>query len=299
MSRYHEMQVFASVAQLGSLAAAARQLSLSPATIIRAVAALETRLGTVLLCRSSRGVSLSPAGEQFATSCRSILQEITEAERSVTGIHTHPAGQLTVSLPLLAHRKFMPTALEYLDAFPDVQLLTLSREGVPKLLEEGIDVALVVGHLCDSSGYAVPVGTVKPMICGSPEYFATWGRPSTPEDISKHRIIHDTSMGHQAEWRLQCPAPARQFRTTPILTCSTRQAAIQAAVSGLGLTRCMNYEAHRHLQCGSLEPVLQDFTAPDLPVQLIYREGRKASARVRTFIDFAVPRLRLHPVFRH
>jgi DNA-binding transcriptional LysR family regulator len=293
------MKVFETVAQAGSLASAGRRLGLSTITIVRTVAALEARLNTVLLLRSSRGVSLSPAGEQFAASCRFILQEIAEAERSVTGLQSHPAGPLRVSLPLMAHREFMPIALAYLEAFPDVQLTTLATEGMPKLLEDGIDVAMVFGRLADSSGFALPIGAVKPMICGSPDYFTQWGRPTTPDDMKQHRTIVAASLGQPAEWRFQCSQSLRQIRTAPILSCTTQQAAIYAAVCGLGLTRCMSYEAHQELQGRLLEPVLQRFAPPDLPAQLVYREGRKATARVRTFIDFAVPRLRSHPIFHH
>jgi DNA-binding transcriptional LysR family regulator len=293
MSRYRQMQVFEAVVQAGSLAAAARRLELSPATIVRTMASLEARLGTALLLRSPRGVRLSQAGEHFAASCRLILEEIAEAERSVAGLQSHPAGQLTVALPLLmTHQVFMPIALAYLEAFPDVHMLTQARESLPKLLEQGIDVALVVGHLPDSSGFAVPIGTVRPIICASPAYLAKWGRPDTPEAVRDHRTILATAMGHMTEGR--CPGTRR----TPVLACTTQQAAITAAVSGLGLSRCMSYEVHQELQDGQLEAVLEDYAEPDLPAQLIYREGRKATARVRSFLDFAVPRLRLHPAFR-
>lgn len=296
MSRFHEMQVFEAVAQAGSLAAAARQLELAPATVVRAIAALEARLGSVLLLRSPRGVSLSAAGERFASSCQLILEEVAEAERSVSGIHSHHAGQLTVSLPLLmTHQVFMPIAVDYLEAFPDVQMRTRTREDMPKLLEEGIDVAFVVGHLPDSSGFAVSVGRVKPMICASPAYLARWGRPSSADDLRGHRTLLASSAGLGVEWRFHGDSPTRSLRTTPVLTCTTQQAAIRAAVAGLGLIRCVSYEVHQELRSGLLEPVLQDCAAPELPAQLIYREGRKACARVRTFIDFAAPRLRLHP----
>ncbi|HEX8544499.1 MAG TPA: LysR family transcriptional regulator [Pseudomonas sp.] len=299
MSRYRQIEVFAAVVQAGSLASAARSLALSPATIMRTVTALETRLGTVLLLRGPRGISLSHAGEQFAASCRLILEETAEAERSAAGLHSHPTGKLTVALPLLmANQVFTPLAVEYLDTFPAVQLLTLARESMPKLLEEGIDVALVVGHLPDSSNFAVSIGTVRPIICGSPAYLAQWGRPETADDLRAHRTLLATSTGHGADWRLHGDTFMHTVRTTQVLTCTTQQGAIHAAACGLGLIRCMSYEVHQELQSGRLEPVLQAFTAPDLPAQLIYREGRKASARVRTFIDFAVPRLRLHPALQ-
>ncbi|MFZ3153946.1 LysR family transcriptional regulator [Pseudomonas sp.] len=298
MSRYRQMQVFAAVVQAGSLAAAARQLALSPATIMRSIGALEARLNNTLLLRGPRGVDLSPAGEQFAVSCRQILEHTAVAERSAAGVHAHPAGQLTLSLPLLMDQQvLMPIALDYLDAFPDVQLVTRASEEVPNLLEEGLDIALVVGHLPNSSGFAMPAGRVQPIVCGSPDYLATWGRPQTPDDLRAHRSVLTTALGQHNEWRFRGERATRLVKPAPVLTCTTQRAAIHAATLGLGLIRCMSYEVHHELQSGLLEPVLSDFASPDLPAQLLYRDGRRAAARVRTFIDFATPRLRAHPAF--
>ncbi|MFS2155818.1 LysR substrate-binding domain-containing protein [Pseudomonas sp. Pseusp122] len=298
MIRYREMLIFEAVAQAGSLAAAARQLALSPATIMRTIASLETRLSNTLLIRGPRGVQLSQAGEQFAVSCRHILEQIDTAERYAAGIHTCPAGQLTVSLPLLMDQSvFTSLALAYLAEFPDVQVVTRTCVGIPKLLEEGIDIALVVGHLPNSSGFAVPLGMVKPVVCGSPAYLAAWGRPQTPDDLNNHRTVVTTATGLENEWRFCHEGSTRVIKPVPVLTCTTTRAAIHAATLGLGLIRCMSFEAHHELQGGVLEPVLSGFAGQALPAQLIYRDGRRADARVRTFIAFATPRLRSHPAF--
>ncbi|MEH6671021.1 LysR substrate-binding domain-containing protein [Halopseudomonas sp.] len=298
MSRYREMQVFAAVAQAGSLAAAARLLALSPATIMRTVATLEARLNNTLLLRGPRGVELSPAGDRFAASCRQILDQTETAERSATGVHACPAGQLNVSLPLLMDQQvFMPIALDYLAAYPEVTLLTRASEGVPNLLAENIDVALVVGHLPNSSGFAVPLGTAKPVVCAAPAYLAKWGRPQTPEDLKAHRSVLTTAAGEQNEWRFRGERGSRMVKPAPALRCTTLGGAIQAATLGLGLFRCMSYEARHELQSGQLETVLDDFVDQHLPVHLIYRDGRRAAGRVRTFIDFATPKLRAHPAF--
>ncbi|MGE8498886.1 MAG: LysR family transcriptional regulator [Pseudomonas sp.] len=300
MSRYQEMQVFAAVAQAGSLAAAARLLDLSSATVMRSVAALEARLNTVLLVRSPRGVSLSPTGEAFAASCRQILQGVLEAERSVLGLHSDPVGQLTLSAPLLmTPQVLLPITLGYLDAFPEVQVVTQSHDGIPRLLDEGIDIALVVGPLPNSSGFAIPVGTVRPVVCGAPGYLAQRGRPATPDDLRQHRLVTATSAGYVEAWRFRQGHAVQWIKPQPVLSCTTQQAAIRAAIAGLGLTRCLNHEVHQELQAGQLEAVLCDAAPEGLPVNLIYREGRRATVRVRTFLDFAVPQLRAHPAFNH
>lgn len=294
MNHHREMQVFLAVAQAGSLAAAARALQLSPATVMRTVTALEHRLDASLLLRGPRGVSLSSAGAAFADNCQRILQRLDEAERSVIGLHASPAGQLTLALPLLmTHQVLMPVAVDYLAAFPEVSMATLAREELPRLLEEDIDLAVVVGRLPSSSGFAVPLGQVRPVVCAAPAYFERWGRPASPQTLAAHRTIVTSSTGHVGEWRFAQEA----VKVAPRLTCSTPQASIRAALAGFGLTRCLSYEAHHELQTGQLLAVLEDFAAPPLPVQLYYREGRRAAARVRSFLDFAVPRLRAHPAF--
>ncbi len=295
MSPYREMQVLLAVAQAGSLAAAARALQLSQATVMRTVAALEQRLDCTLLLRGPRGVSLSAAGATFAESCERILQRVEQAEQSVMGLHASPVGQLNLALPLLmTHQVLTPIAVDYLAAFPEVSLATLARDESPRLLEEGIDLAVVVGHLPSSSGFAVPLGWARPLVCAAPAYLERWGWPTTPQALQVHRTIGCSSTGHAGEWRFADTV----VKLTPRLTCSTPQAAIRAALAGFGVTRCLSYEAYQELQSGQLLAVLENFAAAPVPVQLYYREGRRAAARIRSFLDFTVPRLRAHPAFQ-
>ena len=298
MNRYQQMHTFAAVAEAGSLAAAARLLGQSQATVMRTIAALEARLQNTLLLRGPRGVELSPAGELFAQHCRQILQQTEEAERSAAGLHASPEGQLTVALPLLMDLQvFTPIALAYLAAYPDVRLAIRTSDGSPRLLKDGIDVALVVGPLPSSSEFALPLGTVTPVVCASPAYLAKWGQPQTPEDLKSHRTVVTTAPGYDTQWQFTCERGSRVIKPAQVLTCSTQRAAIQAATLGLGLLRCMSYEAHDELQNGALLPVLGNYASPGVPAQLIYRHGRRAEARVRSFIDFATPLLRAHPAF--
>ncbi len=298
MSRFNEMQAFDAVVHTGSLAAAARHLQLSCATIRRTITALETRLHSTLLIRGPRGVSLSPAGEQFAQSCRYILAQTELAERSAAGLHASPEGQLTVALPLLFDLQvFTPIAMAYLEAFTDVRLNVQASEVAPRLLKEGIDVAVVMGHLPDSGDFAVQLGMVRPMVCASPGYLARCGRPASPDELKAHRAVSATVPGHAAQWRLSGGSAPRTARPAQGLSCTTQRGAILAATLGAGLVRCMSYEVYAELRSGKLEPVLADYAEPGLPVQLIYRNGRHADARVRSFVDLVTPLLRAHPVF--
>ncbi|MGY4495392.1 LysR substrate-binding domain-containing protein [Pseudomonas sp. TE3610] len=296
MGRYREMHTFVTVAQTGSLAAAARHLALSPATVMRTIAALEARLHSTLLIRGPRGVRLSPAGEQFAQRCEHILAQTEVAERAAAGLHASPEGQLTLAVPLLIDSQvFTPIAVAYLDAFPQVRLSIQACEGVPRLLKDGIDAAIVVGALPDSSEFALTVGKARPILCASPGYLSRWGRPGTLDELKAHRAVVVSSTGQEAPGR---NGAHRALKAAQVLTCTTQRGAIHAVTLGLGVIRCMSYEVHEELASGALEPILSGLAGEDVPVYLSYRHGRRAEARVRSFIDFAAPLLRDHPALR-
>lgn len=299
MDRQQQMQVFLAVSQTLSLAAAARQLELSAPTVTRAIDALEQRLNLALLQRSTRGVALTEAGERFAADCQRLLAQLQEAEASARGLHSLPRGLLTLSVPLLFGQEVMPgLLLEYLRQFPEVQLQVRYLDRQPNLHEEGVDVAVLAGALPDSSLFALKVGHIRRVVCASPAYLAAHGTPSRPEDLARHRIVHSSADARLPEWRFQVQGEIRHYPLRPRLSCTTNPAAIQAACGHGGLTRCMSYQVHERVQRGELVVVLRDFELPALPVQLVYREGRRAAARVRSFVDFAVSRLREHPALR-
>lgn len=296
MDRHHEMRVFQAVVADLSLAAAARSLQLSAPTVTRAIAALEQRLGVALLERSTRGVSLTAAGERFAGDCRRILREVDEAEASASGLHAQPRGQLKLATPLLFGQQLLtPILLDYLNAYPDVQIFAAYLDRVPNLHEEGVDVAVQVGNLPDSSLFALKVGSIRRLVCASPAYLAECGVPEQPGDLAQHRLVHSSADARLPEWRFQQQDRMLTLPFRPRLSCATNQAAIAAACRDAGLIRCMSYQVHELLEQGRLNRVLRDFEPPALPVHILYREGRKAAARVRSFVDFTVARLREHP----
>ncbi|TWC39630.1 DNA-binding transcriptional LysR family regulator [Pseudomonas sp. SJZ079] len=296
MDRYQQMRAFQAVAEDLSLAAAARRLSVSAATLTRAIATLEQRLGTALLSRSTRGVHLTEAGQRFALDCQRILHEVAEADESASGLHRQARGRLTLAMPLLFGQQVLtPILLDYLDAYREVQILGQYLDHVPNLHEEGVDVAIQVGELADSSLYALKVGSIRRVVCASPGYLAARGEPETPQSLDSAWIIHASADTRLPEWRFQHRGQALTVSLRPRLSCTTHQAAIAAACRGAGLTRCMSYQIHGQLQAGQLKTLLTDFELPCQPVHLVYREGRRAAARVRSFVDFAAAKLREHP----
>ncbi|RON38795.1 LysR family transcriptional regulator [Pseudomonas frederiksbergensis] len=296
MDRFQEMQVFAAVAQEQSFSAAARRLGMSAASVTRAVAALEKRIGTLLLTRTTRSVHLSEAGQRYLEDCRRILAEVQEAEDSAAGSHAQPRGQLTITAPVLFGDLFVtPLMVSYLNQFPEVTINGLLVDRVVSMVEEGIDVAVRIGELPDSNQHAIRVGEVRRVICASPAYLNAHGRPRHPEALAGAPVVATSSIGQLRTWPFLDKGQPISVRPEPRLVVTANQAAINAACLGLGFTRVLSYQVASKLAAGELEIVLADFELPPLPIHVVYQGGRKAPARIRSFVDFMVKALREHP----
>jgi DNA-binding transcriptional LysR family regulator len=292
MDRYHAMRVLVRIADTGGFAEAARQLHLSPPAVTRAVAGLEELIGARLLTRTTRSVKLTEAGQRYVEDCRRILAAIEEAEASAAGSFAKPTGVLTITAPVLFGQIYvMPIVTEFLDTYPEVTGRTLFLDRVTNLVDEGIDVAIRIGHLPDSSYSAIKVGSVRRVICGSLDYFERRGAPKHPSDLAGHRIIAATSAWTSLEWRFG-RGGATAVHVKPTLFCNSNEAAIIAARSGWGLTRVLSYQIGLDLLEGRLQTTLDEFEEEPLPIHVVHPEGRNASAKVRTFLEFTAARLR-------
>lgn len=299
MDRFQEMQVFVAVAQDAGFSAAARRLGLSAASVTRAVAALEQRIGTPLLVRTTRNVYLSEAGQRFLEDCRRILGDLQEAEDSAAGSHAQPRGQLTMTAPVLFGQSFVtPVLVDYLQQYPDVSVNALLLDRIVSMVEEGMDVAVRIGELPDSSQHAVRVGEVRRVVCASPDFFTRHGRPQHPEDLERMPIVASSAIGQIRNWTFLDAGQPLTVRPAPRLVVTANQAAITAACRGLGMTRVLSYQIASEVESGALEIVLADFELPPLPIHVVYQGGRNAPARVRSFVDFTVNALRKHPALR-
>lgn len=280
------------VAEAESFADAGRQLHMSPPAVTRIVSALEEVIGTRLLARTTRSVKLTEAGAQYFADCQRLLADLSEAEAIAAGAYGKPTGTLTVTTSAMFGTMFvLPLMTEYLDLYPDVIGRGLFVDRVVSMVDEGIDVAIRIGHLPDSGLTATRVGQVRRVICGSPIYFEKHGVPMSPSDLSRHRIIASTSAWTSLEWRFGVQKKST-VRVNPRLYCSTNEAAISAAASGWGLTRVLSYQIAPQLEAGELRTILSDYEEEALPIHVVHPEGRHASAKVRSFIDFAVGKLR-------
>lgn len=300
MDRFQEMQVFAAVAQDQGFSAAARRLGMSAASVTRAVAALEKRIGTSLLTRTTRSVHLSEAGQRYLEDCRRILAEVQEAEDSAAGSHTQPRGQLTITAPVLFGELFVtPLMVDYLTRFPEVSINGVLVDRVVSMVEEGIDVAVRIGELPDSNQHAIRVGEVRRVICGSPTFLTARGRPRHPQDLAQAPVIGTSAIGQLRHWPFLDAGEPLNVRPEPRLVVTANQAAITAAGLGLGFTRVLSYQVASKVAAGELEIVLAEFELPPLPIHVVYQGGRNAPARIRSFVDFAVNALREHPALQH
>lgn len=292
MDRLHCMRVFVKVADSGSFAGAARELHMSPPAVTRAIAYLEDLTGARLFLRSTRSVKLTAPGSRYVEDCRRILADIDEADASVGGSHATASGLLTVTAPVLFGQIYvMPLLVSFLTQHPAVTGRVLLLDRIVNLMEEGIDVALRIGHLPDSGYYAIRVGSVRRVVCGAPSYFKRNPVPQVPADLAAHTIIANTGSSAPLDWRFG-PEPKHSVALHPRLYCNSVDASISAAISGWGLTRALSYQVASAIEDGRLQIVLADHEETPLPVHVMHSEGRHISAKTRAFVDFLVAGLR-------
>ena len=286
MDRFDAMQAFVAVAERESFASAARKLKLSPSAITRLVAALEERLGARLLQRTTRSVTLTDAGTRYLERARRILADVEEAELAAEGERTRPSGRLVISAPLGFGRLHVsPVMAAYLQRYPEVSAELRLEDRVVNLVEDGIDLAVRIGILADSSLVARHVGEMRRIIVASPDYLKRHGEPKTPAEIAGHQTIRFGANTVTSEWRFA--DGAREFRLdiAPRFACNVADAAIQYAEQDGGLTGVLAYQAADAIRRGSLKIVLQKFEQPALPIHIVYPTSRLLSAKVRAFID--------------
>jgi DNA-binding transcriptional LysR family regulator len=286
MDRFDAMQAFIAVADLEGFAPAARKLGLSPSAVTRLIAALEERLGARLLQRTTRQVTLTDAGSRYLQRARRILADVDEAEDAVEGERTRPAGRLVISAPFGFGRLHVsPVVSAYLKRYPEVGIdLRLSDRRI-NLVEEGVDLAVRLGHLPDSTLVARHVGQMRRIVVASAGYLKRRGEPKRPAELANHDTIQFGAMTAQPDWHFVEDGREIRIAVTPRFTSNSSDAAIQYAEQDGGLTRVMAYQAAESLKAKRLRIVLAEFEQPAVPIHVVYPTTRLLSAKVRTFID--------------
>jgi len=293
MDRFQAIQVFVKVAELGGFAAAARSLAMSPPAVTRSIAMLEDRLGTRLFVRTTRSVRLTESGERFLQDSRRILLELEEAEEAAVGSHAAPRGELRITAPVLFGRMFVTPILgSFLNTYPEVTARTVFVDRVVNLMDEGLDIAIRIGNLPDSSLIAARVGSVRQVMFASPDYLQKHGIPERPEDITNHRLIQSVAIDGSGDWPFLENGKPMSVRVEPRLRMNTNDAVIEMVRRGWGVSRLLSYQIAADEAAGQLQRVLTEFELPPLPIHVVHQEGRLVSAKVRAFVDYMVERLR-------
>jgi DNA-binding transcriptional LysR family regulator len=289
MDRIDAMQAFVAVADLHGFAPAARKLGLSASGVTRLIAALEDRLGARLLQRTTRSVTLTDVGTRYLERARRILADVEEAEGSAEGERTRPSGRLVVSAPVGFGRLHVsPVMSAYLKRYPEVFGELRLADRIVNLVEDGVDLAVRIGHLPDSSLVARHVGEMRRIVVASSDYLGQRGEPDTPEAIASHETIQFGAVTASPDWRFVEDDREIRVACTPRFTTNSADAAIQYAEQGGGLTRVLAYQAAQAITAGRLKIVLAQFEQPPLPIHIVYPTSRLLSAKVRTFIDLVI-----------
>ena len=295
MDRLAAMRAFVAVAAQGSFSEAARRLRLSPSVVTRQIAQLEDELGLLLLNRTTRSVRLTERGQIHLQSCHQILDDLDAAERKVRGEDARPRGEMSVTAPITFGRlHVLPIITKILREHADLSIrLTLSDRSI-HLVEEGIDIAVRIGELADSSLVAVKLGQVSRVVAASPAYLASRAPPRVPADLADHDLVVFEGLDVASEWRFGDGGLV--VRVAPRLAVNSADAAIVAAEAGLGITRAISYQVREAVIAGRLVPILQDFAPPPLPVSAVHPQRRIGSANVAAFVKAAREHFRAHPL---
>jgi molybdate transport repressor ModE-like protein len=301
MDRLDELRLLTAILDTGSMAGAGRRLRLSASAVTRTLAALEERAGVRLLERTTRRVSPTGAGQRLAEQARRLLAEYEDALAEAAGEAAAPRGRLRVAAPLVFGRRHVaPIVTEFLTAQPAVTAELLLSDQSVDLIEDGIEVAVRIGTLAESSLVARRVGQLRRVVVASPDYLARHGTPVTPADLAAHETILFAGVGAAPEWRFADPQGGSEFMLgiAPRLLVTQAEAAVAAACAGMGLVRALSYQVAEELAAGRVLRLLRNWEPAPVPVHLVFPSARLMVTRLRAFLDLAAARLTALPVLR-
>ena len=293
MDRLEAMSALLAAVDAGSLSGASRKLGMPLATVSRKVSELETHLRTRLVTRTSRRLILTDAGRSYVAACKRILDDIREAERAAAGEYSAPKGELIITAPIVFGRlHVLPVLIEFLDTYPEIDVRLTLADRVVNLQEDHVDLAVRIGELPDSSLVAMRVGSIGRVVCGSPAYFAERGTPKRPNELSKHDCITFNGLTSPEAWIFPSVKGNISVAVHSRLIVNTAEAAIDAAITGLGITRVLSYQVADALRTGALLLALREFEPPPVPVSLVHAGQGRLALKLRAILDFAAPRLK-------
>ena len=293
MDRIEAMATLLAAVDGGSLSAASRKLGMPLATVSRKVSELEAHLGTRLVNRSTRQLTLTDAGRSYVAGCKRILEDIEEIERAAAGEYTAPRGDLVITAPIVFGRlHVLPVVTEFLSAYPEIDIRLALGDRVVNLHEDAVDVAVRIGALPDSSLIATRVGAIRQVVCGSPKYFAEKNMPQQPDDLRRHDIVTFDNLTSPQSWKFAVNGAIQSIALHSRLVVNTAEAAIDAATMSVGVTRVLSYQTTSGVNAGTLVLALEKFEPEPWPVSLVYAGQGLLPIKTRAFLDFIAPRLK-------
>lgn len=293
MDRFREMELMLAIADAGSFAKAAKRLNLSPPAVTRMVSDLETRLDTRLIQRTTRSMHLTEAGLRYLGHAKRVVEEVEMTERDLMGTAASPRGHVRVTVPTSLGRMVMPPIVRaFLQTHPDVTASMLLLDRVVNLVEEGIDIALRIGDLPDSSLIARRVGTLRRVLVASPDYLAEHGAPSHPRNLAEHSFVGFSGIMPGRAITFQEDGKPFRMVVSPRIETNDAGLSLELTRQGQGITSAISYMVAECLRDGSLVEVLKPYAQPARPVHLIYPESRLMASAALAFLDTTVPLLK-------
>ena len=281
------MKVYCSVVENDSLAGAARTLNISPSVVSKQLSALEDRLGVRLLNRTTRRVSVTEVGTAYYDRCKRIIADVDEAEVAVSRSHSQPRGMLRITAPsTFAHRHVTPHLPKFIDRYPEVELQVQVNDRIVDLVDDGIDLAIRIAQLKDSSLIARRLASNHRSIVATPEYLKTWGIPERPEDFLQHALITWLPGNLINDWHFVIDGKEQVIRTKGTISMNNGDSILSTVLAGGGLAMMNAFMTGEYVQDGRLLAVMEDYVREDVPIYAVYPSSRHLSPKVRAFVDF-------------
>lgn len=300
MDQLRAMEAFVSVAEEGGFAAAGRRLRLSAPSVTRLVSELEGALGARLFHRTTRSVNLTEVGTRYLEDCCRILSELDEANSQAAGRHGEPEGWVSITGSALFGRLAVtPILFSLMDRYPGLAVSTLFVDRVVHMMDEGIDVAIRIADLPDSSLVASKVGSVRRVLCAAPSYLEKHGTPKNVGDLSRYQLVDFSQSRSGSQWSFMTDDRPVSHQPETRFRVNTADAAIAAALDGRGITRVLSYMVAKDVAAGRLKHVLVECEGAPVPVHVVHKEAGQTSARVRAVVDHLVQELRVSPLLDH
>lgn len=293
MDRFDAIRTLLAAVDGGSLSAASRTLGMPLPTVSRKVSELEAHLGTQILIRTSRRLMLTDAGEAFVEASRLVMDRLEDAERVAAGEYRAPRGDLLVTSSIMFGKLYVtPMVLDFLAAYPDVNVRLIMADHVINMLENHVDAAIRIGSLPDSGLVAARVGEIHWMTCASPDYLARRGTPERPADLFEHACVAFEGLLPARDWTFGTGASIETIAIVPRFAANTAESIIEAGMAGIGIVRLTSYQAAAAIRAGRLVSVLSSFRPAPMPIHLVHTGQAMIPLKLRAFLEYARPRLK-------